>query len=87
MHISEVRYEKVQNLGNYESQRIGVTIVLTEDESPESAIERARAFVRRVISEPDPPPAPRPNGRPTTSDAKAVQAAWAARQQAGANNG
>lgn len=82
MHISEIRYEKVQNLGNYESQRIGVTIVLDADESPDSAIERARAFVRRVMQEPDPPPAPAPRPpRPSTQDARAAVQAYQARQE------
>lgn len=82
MHISEVRYEKVQNLGNYESQRIGVTIVLNENESAESAIERARAFVRRVIETPAPAPAPAPRpAHPSTQDAARATALFQARQQ------
>lgn len=49
MNITLVRYERVHNLGNYESERIGVEVVVNEGESPDEAVEAARTFVAKSL--------------------------------------
>lgn len=43
--ITEIRYDKKVNLGNYESEAIGVTVVVGEKESEVQALVRAKDFV------------------------------------------
>lgn len=45
MEIKTVNYQKTFNLGNYQSERIGVEIVLESGESANKAIELAKQFV------------------------------------------
>lgn len=45
MEIRTINYQKTFNLGNYQSERIGVEIVLESGESANKAIELAKQFV------------------------------------------
>lgn len=38
MKIKQIHYERVQNLGNYESERIGLTAELSDDDIPEEIV-------------------------------------------------
>lgn len=44
MRAVEVRYEKTHNLGNYESEKVGVTIALSDGDSAQGALEKAKLF-------------------------------------------
>jgi hypothetical protein len=46
MKITLVRYERVYNLGDYQSERIGVEVSVDEDEDAQQALWLARATVR-----------------------------------------
>jgi len=50
MRVESVRYEKLVNLGNYQNQKVGVTVVLEPDESPSEALRRAKAFVEKSLA-------------------------------------
>jgi hypothetical protein len=45
MEIRTINYQKTFNLGNYQSERIGVEIVLEQGESANKAIDLAKQFV------------------------------------------
>lgn len=49
MNITLIRYERVHNLGNYESERIGVEVVVNEDESADDAVQAAKQFVSKSL--------------------------------------
>ena len=44
MRAIEIKYEKTNNIGNYEFEKIGVTIALNEGESATEALAKAKAF-------------------------------------------
>jgi small-conductance mechanosensitive channel len=59
MNIKTISYQRVKNLGNYESERIEMTIELDDDENVEDAIATLKETVKKAlnISEPiDCPP-------------------------------
>lgn len=45
MHISQISYRRVANLGNYETATLEVTLALNEGESPDDAFLRAKEWV------------------------------------------
>ncbi|WP_009632455.1 hypothetical protein [Synechocystis sp. PCC 7509] len=45
MIITSISYQKVKNLGNYESERLEATATVGEDESVTEAVKPLRAFV------------------------------------------
>ena len=45
MEIRTINYQKTFNLGNYQSERIGVEIALEQGESANKAIDLAKQFV------------------------------------------
>ena len=45
MIIKSISYQKVKNLGNYESERLEATATISEDESASEAASQLRAFV------------------------------------------
>lgn len=49
MKVSLVKYEQIRNLGNYENQKVGVEIEVNDGESPEAAMEQARAIVMAAL--------------------------------------
>lgn len=53
MRVESVRYERLVNLGNYENQRVGVTVILEPEDTPSEALRRAKAFVEKSL-EPEP---------------------------------
>ena len=38
MEVKTITYQRVKNLGNYESERLELTVELSEDDKPEIAI-------------------------------------------------
>jgi hypothetical protein len=50
--ITEVRYERLESGPSYSNQRIGVTVLVGEGETAETAMETARAFVAKALGEP-----------------------------------
>jgi hypothetical protein len=59
MNIKTISYQRVKNLGNYESERMEMTIELDDDENVEIAIATLKETVKKAlnISEPiDCPP-------------------------------
>jgi small-conductance mechanosensitive channel len=54
MNIKTISYQRVKNLGNYESERIEMTIELDDDENVEDAIATLKETVKKAlnISEP-----------------------------------
>lgn len=45
MKTKEVRYEKCFNLGNYENEKIGVTVEVEEGDNIQDIIEQSRNYV------------------------------------------
>ena len=45
MIIKSISYQKVKNLGNYESERLEATATVASDESATEAVKQLRAFV------------------------------------------
>lgn len=45
MRVTTIHYERTFNLGNYESQKLGVTVELGEGDNPLEALTRAKNFV------------------------------------------
>jgi hypothetical protein len=54
MQFERVTYHKTFNLGNYQSEKIGVDIVLTEEDTPEDAMEQAKDFVEATFASSNP---------------------------------
>ena len=50
MRAKTVKYERVKNLGNYETERVGVEVELVEGEKAFEAVHRARQFVDLVLN-------------------------------------
>jgi len=47
MRVTVLRYEKKFNLGNYESETVGIELALSEDEKASTALVHAKAFVEQ----------------------------------------
>lgn len=45
MKVKTITYQRVKNLGNYESERLEITAEINEGEKPQEAIERLRELV------------------------------------------
>lgn len=56
MYVESIKYEKLVNTGDYEHEKVGVTVALEEGESVYDALKRARAFVESALK-------PRPDQR------------------------
>ena len=50
MNIKTVYYQKTFNLGNYNSERIGIEVALNEGENAEDALNTARNLVEEYHS-------------------------------------
>jgi hypothetical protein len=53
MKVAMVKYERLVNLGNYENEKIGCEVEVSEGESPQAALDAARRFVRRNVDDPE----------------------------------
>lgn len=49
MHVKEITVERLLNTGNYENERVAVTIALDKSESPAQAVARGRRFVNSQL--------------------------------------
>lgn len=58
MHICQISFKPIKNLGNYESATIEATVALSEGESPDNALAMVREWVEGKLF---PKPA-RPSG-------------------------
>ncbi len=54
MKITEVRYERIKNTGNYENEKLSVVVAINENDDPNEAVRRARKFVERHLFGPEP---------------------------------
>ena len=52
MIITYISYQKVKNLGNYESERLEATATVVEDENVADAVKQLRAFVELQLDAP-----------------------------------
>ena len=52
MIITSISYQKVKNLGNYESERLEATATIEEDESASEAVSQLCAFVEFQLDAP-----------------------------------
>ncbi len=52
MIITSISYQKVRNLGNYESERLEAIATVEEDESVTEAVKQLRAFVESQLNAP-----------------------------------
>ncbi len=50
MYVCKVTFEQNKNLGNYQSARYGVEVLVAEGESPAAAMDRAKAFVQHYLN-------------------------------------
>lgn len=48
MGITSVKYGRVKNLGNYETERFEAEVIV-EDQSPEEAVAECKAFVKKQL--------------------------------------
>ena len=53
MIIKSISYQKVKNLGNYESERLEATATVEEDECVGDAVDQLRAFVELKLDKAD----------------------------------
>ena len=51
MIIKSISYQKVKNLGNYESERLEATATVEEDECVGDAVDQLRAFVELKLEQ------------------------------------
>lgn len=49
MQIKEITYERINNLGNYENERIAATAQLEPGEDPEEKIIELKYFVEKSL--------------------------------------
>lgn len=49
MQIKTVTYQRVKNLGNYESERLEMTAEIASDENPELSAIELKALVDRLL--------------------------------------
>lgn len=54
MNYKTITYQKVKNLGNYESERLEMTIELNEGENPLTCAEALRLDVNYILNQPVP---------------------------------
>lgn len=52
MIIKSIGYQKVKNLGNYESERLEATATVEKDENVADAVSQLRAFVELQLDAP-----------------------------------
>jgi len=50
MNIKTISYQRVKNLGNYESERMEMTIELDNDENVEIAIAALKDTVKKALN-------------------------------------
>lgn len=50
MNIKTISYQRVKNLGNYESERMEMTIELDDDDSVEIAIATIKDTVKKALN-------------------------------------
>lgn len=53
MKVETVQYKRLTNLGNYENETVAVTVLVEEGDTPQAALEAARAFVERNRTDPN----------------------------------
>ena len=49
MYVKLIRYQRVKNLGNYESERLEMTVEVYEDESPTEVAENLKEMVEDAL--------------------------------------
>jgi hypothetical protein len=52
MKALTITYQRVFNLGNYESERIEITLQIEEGETAQQVLDAARKFVARQVAPP-----------------------------------
>lgn len=48
-----VTYAKLNNLGNYENERVEIAVELQDGDTPQAVLDAARQFVTRQFPDPD----------------------------------
>lgn len=51
MKFKTITYQRVKNLGNYESERLELSVELNEDEDVDEAIALLKSKVEKVLEE------------------------------------
>ena len=49
MKVKTITYQRVKNLGNYESERLEMTVEVYEDESPTEVAENLKEMVEDAL--------------------------------------
>ncbi len=47
MKVEQIYYERTINLGNFENEKIGLTVKIEEGEKPSDALKKARVFIEK----------------------------------------
>lgn len=47
----DVTYSRINNLGNYENERIEVTLEVQADQTPEEVLKEAKKFVKEKLND------------------------------------
>ncbi|MBW4567698.1 MAG: hypothetical protein KME31_06630 [Tolypothrix carrinoi HA7290-LM1] len=58
MNYKTITYQRVKNLGNYESERLEMTIELNEGENPLTCADALRLDVNYILNQTVPDPKP-----------------------------
>lgn len=53
MRVNELKYEENKNLGNYESRKVGVSVVIEDGELLKDAVDRVREAVEYYLNKPE----------------------------------
>ena len=51
MKVRTITYSRLKSLGNYENEKIEVTVEVAEDETPIEVLNEAKAFVKKQFGE------------------------------------
>jgi hypothetical protein len=55
MRVTQVQYSRLKNLGDYDHEKIGVEVEISEGETAAEALTRAKRFVDAELDRPDMP--------------------------------
>lgn len=50
INVKEITYSRLHNLGNYENEKLDITVYVNENESPENIIKKLRCLVKQYLN-------------------------------------
>lgn len=50
LNVTEITYSRLRNLGNYENEKLDITVHVNENESPENIVKKLRELVKQYLN-------------------------------------